>query len=174
MKYLIVIISIIILWANPSIGQNILIKGKFIDYKTSEILPGVSLSSFTLEGEKQDVFSGYGGTFELKMNADAKYLVIRYMSSYVIKILNIPSGLKQIDFGEIKIVKDFDTRLLRMDGCHDEASPKHIDNHKRYKKEIIEKYRLKVKRRELKPYFEGKDLIFDFNQGTCLKSNGEK
>ncbi|TKG88762.1 hypothetical protein EYV94_26750 [Puteibacter caeruleilacunae] len=174
MKYLIVIISILTLCVNPSIGQNILIKGKFIDYKTNEILPGVSLSSYTQEGKKQDAFSGYEGTSELKINADAEYLIIRYMSSYVIKIINIPSGIKQIDFGEIKIVKDFDTKLLRMDGCHIEASPKHIDNHNRYKKEIIEKYRLNVIQKELKPYFKGKDLIFDFNKGTCIKSNGEK
>jgi len=166
MKYKIIIVAILILLGNQKIfSQNLYIKGKYIGYETSYVMPGVSISFHTHSGEKHAGSSDADGIFELKMQDDSEYLIFRYVGSYGIKILNIPKGHERIDFGEIKIVDNYEQLYqLRMDGTTAELSEEQVAIIEKKKSDVLEKYRIKVLGKELKPYFDGKYLVFDFNK----------
>lgn len=166
MKYKIIIVAILILLGNQKIfSQNSFIKGKYIGFETSYVMPGVSMSFHTHSGEKHAGLSDANRIFELEMQDDSEYLIIRFVGSYAIKILNIPEGHKQVDFGEIKIVDNYEQSYqLRMDGTTVELSEEETDFIEKKKRDVLEKYRIKVLGKELKPYFDGKYLVFDFNR----------
>lgn len=168
MKYKVVIISVLILLGNQkTFSQNSSIKGKCIEYETGNVIPGVTMSFHT----HSDKVYGYGewwsdknGIFELKMGDDSGDLIIRFLGCYAIKILNIPQGLKHIDFGEIKMVYICDQVQYYMDGTPAELSEEQIEQCNKMKKDVLEKYHIKILGKKLKPYFEENYLVFDFDE----------
>lgn len=164
MKYKIIIVAILILLGNQkTFSQNSSIKGKCIEYKTSDLMPGVSINFHTHSGKEYLASTNNDGIFELKIGDDLGNLIVSFIGCYGIKLLNIPQGLKHIDLGEIKIV-ELDGRFqFDMKGCAVVLSEEQIERDKKWRKDILEKYRIKVLEKELKPYFEGRYLVFDFN-----------
>lgn len=51
-----------------------------------------------------------------------------------------------------------------MDGTTVEMTEEEVAIVQKMKKDVLEKYRIKMLGKELKPYFEGKYLVFDFNK----------
>lgn len=165
MKNKVVIISMLILLASlNSFSQNSSIKGIFFEYETGYVLPGVTMLFQTHSGKKYRAYNDNNGIFELKMGDDSGDLTIRFLGCYAIKILNIPQGLKHIDLGEIKMIRNDGRPQFNMDGSAGEIPKELIEKDKNLRKEVLEKYRIKILGEELKPYFEGEYLVFDFNE----------
>jgi len=78
--------------------------------------------------------------------------------------MNIPIEKKHIDLGEIKMAQNY--LLSNMIICGPSTPINESDKQKdiKLKKDILEKYRIKVFGKKLKPYFEARNLIFDFNK----------
>lgn len=168
MKYKILIVAILILLGNQkTFSQNSSTKGKCIEYKTGNVIPGVTMSFHTPSGIEYgngEWWSDINGIFELKMGDDSGDLIIRFLGCYTIKILNIPQGLKHIDFGEIKMVENYGRAQFYMDGTPAELSEDQIEQDKKMRKDVLRKYRIKILGKKLKPYFEENYLVFDFDK----------
>lgn len=169
MKYKIAIITALILLGNQNIfSQNSYIKGKCIADNSNIELSNVNVSFNTLSGKRFGTTAEIDGSFELKIGDEAGEIIIIFFNCYIIKIRNIPSGFKQIDLGEIKGVVSVYPYLFNMDGsiaCLDKET---IDEHNFIRKETLEKYRIRVLNKVLKPHFSGDNLVFDFNKGVDL------
>ncbi len=176
MKYTIVIISMLMLLTSlKSFSQNSSIKGKCIYYNGSYLTSFlVGMNFYTHSGKRFGKALDTDGSFEFKIGDEAGDIIVNCPNCYTIKILNLPSGFRQIDLGEIKMVDSFHKHLFRMDGSLAYMDKETIDEHNCLRKDVLEKYRIRVLKRELKPHFSGENLIFDFNKGSSLKSNSEK
>ena len=162
MKYKIIIVAILILLGNQKIfSQNSFVKGKIIDYETNRPMPAVIVvENHPPNGAISDV----DGNFEMHIKSNTKQIEFNFIGYYPIKFINIPVEKKHIDLGEIKLVQNYlmsniivggpPTKIDEVDKQHDE----------KLKNNVLEKYRLKVLGKKLKPYFERQYLIFDFNK----------
>jgi len=175
MKYKVVIISILILLASlKGFNQNSSIRGKCIAGNSNVELLYVNVSFYTNSCKQHSTTADINGSFELEIGNEAGDIVISFFNCYAIKILNIPSGFKQIDLGEIKMVDSFYRHLFNMDGSLAYVHKETIDEHNRLRKETLEKYRIIALNKELKPHFSGDNLVFDFEKGSCQKLNSEQ
>ncbi len=164
MKYIIVIITVLVLFGNlKSFSQDSTIIGKCIDYKKGDELPGVCIYFYTHSGKEFATNTDMNGNFALKTGDESGDIIIRYFGCEI-KILNIPEGHKQIDLGKIKIVENFNLFLFNADGSLAYVDKETIDELNCLRKEILEEYRIRVLEKELKPYFAWNDLIFDFQK----------
>lgn len=174
MKCKIVIITIFMLLASlKSFSQNSSIRGKCIADNSNNELFYVNVSFYSHSGKQYSTTADIDGSFELKIGDEAGDIVIIFFNCYTIKIRNIPSGFKHIDLGEIKMVVSVYPYLFNMDGSIAYMDKDLIDEHNCIRKETLEKYRIRVLNKELKPYFSGDNLVFDFNKGSCVQLNGE-
>jgi len=175
MKCKIVIISIFMLLASlKSFSQNSFIRGKCIADNSKIEVSYVNVSFNTLSGKRFGTTAEIDGSFELKIGDEAGDIIIIFLNCYIIKIRNIPSGFKQIDLGEIKGVVSVYPYLFNMDGSIAYLDKETIDEHNYIRKETLEKYRIRVLNKELKPHFSGDNLVFDFEKGSCQKLNSEQ
>jgi hypothetical protein len=164
MKNIILIVTVLILIGNQeNSGQNSSFKGKFVDFETGKVMPGVTMTYYAQSGKDYKGYNEGNGTFELKTGAESGDLVIQFLGYYSIKLVNIPNGIKQIDFGEIKIVKNFGLPESYMDGSLAELTKEQIEKDKRMRKDVLENYHIQVFGENIKPYFEGNYLVFDFS-----------
>ena len=169
MKYTIVFYSIFMLLVNlKTFSQNSSVKGRCINHNSNVELFYATVSFYAHSGKQFSTAADIDGSFELKIGDESGDVVVILFNCYTIKILNLPSGFKQIDLGEIKMVDSFYRHLFNMDGTLAYGDKKTIDEHNIIRSEVLEKYRIKVLNKELKPYFSGDNLIFDFNKGSCL------
>ena len=79
------------------------------------------------------------------------------------KLIKIHGKIKQIDLGEIRMVKNFGLPESTMDGSLLELTKEQIEKDKKLRKDFLENYRIKIFSKNLKPYFAGNYLVFDFN-----------
>jgi hypothetical protein len=175
MKNKVVVISILMLLGSlKSFSQNSSVRGKCIADNSNVELIYVNVGFYTNSCKRCSTTANMDGSFELEIGDEAGDIVISFFNCYAIKILNIPSGFKQIDLGEIKMVDSFYRHLFNMDGSLAYVDKETIDEHNHLRKETLEKYRFRVLNKELKPHFSGDNLVFDFNKGSCLKLNNEQ
>ena len=165
MKKTLLIASVLMLILNlKSSGQNSYIKGGIVDYETDFALTGVAIVP---DSTQNAVLSDMNGNFEII--GSSKNIELHLFPYYTIKIMNIPIENKQIDFGDIKLVANhrYDSIVI---GGHsiNSINEDDIENDKKLKEEVLKKYRIKVSGKKLKPHFEGKVLVFDFDR------NGKK
>ena len=167
MKKTLLIVSALMLIVNlKSSGQNISIKGRVIDYELGHPIVGVYVTDNTIPlPGKNGIISDINGDFKIAFNT--RSFVIFFIGYYSIKFTNIPIENKHIDFGDIKLVANhlMDDVVL----CEPyKISDVSREEDKRLRKEVLKKYRIKVNGKKLKPHFEEKILVFDFDR------NGKK
>ena len=166
MKYIIALITVLILSGSQrALSQCPFITGKCIGFETNDELPGVCMEFRAHSGKMYSDCSDENGFFELTIGEESGDLIIRFLGCYAIKILNIPQGLTQIDFGEIPMVENYGRPQFYMDGSAAKLSEEQIAKDKKMRKDVLENYRIKVLGEKLKPYFEGKYIVFDFRAG---------
>jgi hypothetical protein len=163
MKYQITIaIAIALLIVQNGFSQDYYLKGKVVDYETNSKIPGVTILPDSM---KNGALTDKHGHFKIRGNTNN--LEISFIGYHSLKFVNIPKLQKDIDFGEIKLVEDhsMDNWVICGPPVHSDDE-KLIEQDKALKKEVLENYRLNVLGQKLKPYFEGKYLIFDFDKNV--------
>jgi hypothetical protein len=162
MKYKIIIVAILILLGNQkNFSQNSLVKGKIIDYETNRPMPGATVvENFPSNG----TISGKDGNFEMHIKSNTKQLEFNFIGYYPIKFINIPVEKKHIDLGEIKLVQNYLMSNIIVGGPPTKIDEVDKQKDEKFRNNVLKKYRLKVLGKKLKPYFEGKYLVFDFNK----------
>jgi len=166
MKYKIIIVAIIILLGNQeTYSQSASIKGRIIDYELGHPIAGVyitddSIPNRSLPGMKETI-SDINGDFKIAFNT--KSFVIFFIGYYSIKFINIPIKNKHIDFGDIKLVANHLMDDVVLGGSY-KISDVSREEDKKLRKNMLKKYRIKIFGKKLKPHFEGKILVFDFEK----------
>lgn len=162
MKYRIILVAILILLGNQKIfSQNSLVKGKVIDYETNRPLAGVTVvENLPTNG----TISGKDGNFEIHLKSNTKQLEFNFIGYYPVKLINIPSEKEHIDLMEIRLVQNYLMSNIIVGGPVTKVNEVDIQHDEKLKINVLEKYRLEVLGKKLKPYFEGKYLVFDFNE----------
>ena len=169
MNYKIVIIIVLLLLGNLEVYSQITsVKGCCINYEYGSLMPGVSVNLHTLSGEKNGALTDNKGNFEVKIGDDTEYLVIKFIGCYAIKILNIPKGVKNLDFGEIKLVENYGHVQCYTDGSIAETSKENIEKDKKIKEDVLKNYRIEVLENILTPSFEEEYIVFDFKKEKQL------
>lgn len=162
MKCKIVMITIFMLLGNQkTFSQHSSIKGKIIDYETNYAITAVTLVPDSIQNGG---LSDMNGNFEIKGNT--RQLKISFVGYYSIKFINTPIENKHIDLGDIKMVSNHLMDNVPVGGppCDLYDSDKQKEQDKRLRKNVLKKYRIEIFGKKLKPYFEGKYLVFDFNK----------
>ncbi len=171
MKYTTIVITVLILLGNPkAFSQSSSIKGKFIEYETSNVIPGVTMVFHTYSGKEYEAYNNVNGNFEVKIGDEPGDLIVRFVGCYTIKIRNIPQGPKHLDFGEIRMVQNYGRPQFNWDGSAAEIPKELIEKDKNMRNDVLKNYRIKVLDKKLKPYFDGVDrehqyIVFDFKNG---------
>jgi len=155
-------IIIALLTFQKSFSHDALFKGKIVNYETNAPMPGVTI--LEKNHPPNGTISDKDGNFEIKIESDTTHLEFYFVTCYPIKFMNIPIEKKHIDLGEIKMAQNY--LLSNMIICGPSTPINESDKQKdiKLKKDILEKYRIKVFGKKLKPYFEARNLIFDFNK----------
>jgi len=161
MTHKIILATILILLGNQTYSQDSNIKGRIIDYETNYAIAAVTLLPDSIPSGG---LSDKNGNFEIKGNT--RQLEISCFPYYPIKFINIPIENKQIDLGDIKMVPNhtWDNKVLGGPPTDLYDFDKQKEQDKILRKNVLKKYRIKVIGKKLKPYFEGKYLVFDFNK----------
>jgi hypothetical protein len=60
--------------------------------------------------------------------------------------------------------------LFNMDGSLAYLDKATIDEQNAIRKEVLEKHKIRVLKKELRPYFSGDNIVFDFNKGSQINS----
>ncbi len=152
-------IIVALLTFQKSFSQDCYMKGKIIDYETNNAIIGAAIIPDSYQNGAPSVKNG---NFEIKDNTNN--LEILFVGYYPLKFINIPTKQKVIDFGEIRLVQDY--REFNS-GAGIPAIPLSedlIEQDKKLRKDVLKKYRIKILGKKLKPYFEGKYLIFNLNK----------
>jgi hypothetical protein len=145
-------------------SQNSSVRGKCIADNSNIELFYVNVSFYSNSCKRFSTTANMDGSFELEIGDEAGDIDIIFFNCYTIKIRNLPSGYKQIDLGEIKLVDSFYRHLFNMDGSLAYVHKETIDEHNRLRKDTLEKYRIILLNKELKPHFSGDNLVFDFDK----------
>jgi hypothetical protein len=140
-------------------GQEVTVKGKIMDYERNITNPGVSIDS---DSKKNIALTDENGLFEIKGNI--KSLEFRFIGCYPVKIMNIPNDQGSIDFGEIKMLSNY----LIVVGASAPPDEKSVKLDKALKESML-KYNLKVLGHTLKPSFDGKFFVYDFQKQAGIK-----
>ena len=141
-------------------GQEVTVKGKIMDYERNMTNPGVSIDS---DIKKNIALTDENGLFEIKGNI--KSLVFRFLGCYPVKIMNIPNDQGRIDFGEIKMLNNY---LIDV-GSVAPPDEKSIKIDQALKESLLKKCHLKVLGHTLKPSFDGKFFVYDFQKQAKIK-----
>jgi hypothetical protein len=127
------------------LGQCTVVKGQVVNYTTGKTQPS----------KVEDCDSGY---------------VFIESTGYSVKIYNIPRDVGQVDLGKIKMVPKhlLDGHILGDSLVNHKINNKNnIELDNKVREEVLQKYRLYVNGKELKPRFEGSErihqrIVFDF------------
>ena len=158
------LLLIIILYGNQNTYSQISsFKGRTIDYVTNNPIIGATI----IDGNNSQngTISDLDGNFELIVEGKTGKLEFHYLGCYPIKFINIPIVHTHINFGEIKLVHN---HLMDNFAVGDPPSKlndleKQKEKDKRLRKNVLKMYRIKIPGKKLKPYFDDKYLVFDFN-----------
>lgn len=166
MIHKVILVTILILLVNKTFSQESNIIGTIVDYETKRTITGATIvnSSNSQIGTISDV----DGNFEIKIQDDTRNLELYFVGYYPIMILNIPDGDDHIDFGEVKLAENHLMDNQVVGGPSPAISEEQKEQDKELRKNVLRKYRIKILGKKVKPYFEGKYLVFDFNK------NGKK
>ena len=171
MKYKIILVAILILLGNQKIfSQNSIVKGKIVDYETNKPMAGVVVVENL---PNNGTISGKDGNFEMHLKSNTKQLEINFIGYYPIKIINIPLEKERIDLEEIKLVQNYLMSKIIVGGPVTKIDEADKQRDEKLKINVLEKYRLEVLGKKLKPYFEGKYLVFDFSLKMGIIKNAQ-
>lgn len=166
MKPKIILTTILILFVYQTYSQETIIKGKVVDYETGDpIFAATILSRISdINGgstNESGAISDKDGKFEFKGNPEL--IEINFIGYHRLIVINIPKPKKEIDLGEIKLLRDHVTDHAVIGGppseLYDYEKQKKQDEE--LKKEVDNSYRIEIFGKKLKPYFEGSTLIVD-------------
>ncbi len=169
MTHKIILAAFLILSANQTFSQDS-IKGRFIDYETNRTLPGVMIRDGNNFSNGR--ISDRDGNFKLKVEGSKRKLEIYFVGCYAIRLINLPKGDNNIDLKEIKMVRNHLTEHIVVGGPSLPFSEYQLEQDKKLRVDVLEKYRINILGKNVKPYFEGdydpnggdKYLIFDFDK----------
>lgn len=172
----IILATILILSGTQTFSQDS-IKGRIIDYETNETLPGVTI----IDGNNRlnGIISDRGGNFELKVEGNKRNLVLYFVGCYAIKFVNIPKRDNNIDFKEIKLVRNHLVDHIVIGGPSLPFSNEQLKKDKKLRIDVLEKYRINILGKNVKPYFEDfnpgdKYIVFDFGNNETLSQDSIK
>ncbi|TKG96552.1 hypothetical protein EYV94_04700 [Puteibacter caeruleilacunae] len=154
--------AILIFLSNQTFSQSIKFKGKVVDFDTNELLVGARIVD--MNGNKDVAISDLDGNIKFEGKKEIKNLYIRYAGCYRIKLINIPEGGKDIDFGNIKMVPNHHDDNIRIGGPSPELTDEQKKDDERLKREVLKSYRIKIQGKAPKPYFDRSELVFDFSK----------
>ncbi len=169
MTHKIILATILILSGNQIFSQDS-IKGRTIDYETNQTLPFVTITNSN--NRYYGTYSDRDGNFKIAVKSNKINFELNFAFYYPIKFINIPKGDKNIDFKEIRLVPNhlWDNRAIGP------LTPLYIDNFQKKQEQdnqlrmnVLHNYRIKIKGKKLKPYFEGprpetEYMVFDFDK----------
>ena len=139
-------------------SQDVFIKGKVIDYETTDALQMVKIVP---DNNYNLTVTDENGNFELNGNThNIRFDIIAY---YSLRIINIPIIDEDIDIGEIRMVPYHILEHLVIGGKSPEIPEYGTEQDKKLKEDVLRNYRIKILGKKLKPYFTGNSVVFDFN-----------
>ena len=148
----------ILLGSQFSLGQNPHVIGRILDYETNEPIEAITiLEKYPINGAVTDST----GNFEFKIEGKTKKLEISFIGYYGIEFINIPIDKKTIDFGDIRLVRNY-SLYIHVEMAPDIKPDKRKD--KLLKKDVIDNYSLNILDTTLFPVFKDREIIFDFNK----------
>lgn len=158
-KYqIILVLGVTLLLFQKGYGQDFFIKGKVVDYESTEALQMVQIvpdNNYDLTATDEN------GNFVLKGSThNIRFDIIAH---YSLRIKNIPVKNEDINLGDIRMVPYHILEHIVIGGKSPEIPEHLIKQDKKLRKEVLRNYRLKIYGEKLKPYFEGSYLVFDFN-----------
>jgi hypothetical protein len=145
-------------------GQEVTLKGKLLDYENKHEIIGASVIPDTY---KNGALTDKNGQFEIKDNT--KGLEIYFVGCYPVKLRNIPAGQTSIDLGEIKMLTNHLEEGMMIGGPSVPPNEETIAKDKALKEAMLTKYYLKVLGHTLKPSFDGKFFVYDFQKQAGIK-----
>jgi hypothetical protein len=140
-------------------GQEVTLKGKLLDYETNRI---VFAAAVIADASKYGALTDKNGQFEFKANT--KGLEIYFFGCYPVKMKNIPTGQTSVDFGEIKMLPNHIMDRGVIGGPSIPPDKKTIDKDQALKESMLREYYLIVLGDTLKPSFDGKFFVYDFQK----------
>lgn len=186
MIHKIIFATILILSGNQVFSQDT-IKGRVIGYDGKPIqginvapvmgpIPGAYIidrndNRWGWPSWGNGVISDRNGEFEIKVEGDKKNIEISCISFYYLEIINIPKSDKTIDLKEIKLVRNHLTDNLVIGGPSLPFSETQLKENEVLRIDVLEKYRINILGKCLKPYFadwknhgDKKFMVFDFDK----------
>lgn len=163
MKHKIILATIMILSGIQTYSQDT-IKGRIIEYEGNRSMPGATIFEKWNVMKNSSISDG-DGKFKIKVDGDKRNLAISYVCCYGIKFINIPKSDKNIEIEPIKMVRYYlDANLVVGGSPLNVYSKEYLEEtDKKLRMNVLENYRIEILGKKLKPYFEGRFLIFDFD-----------